>query len=267
MMDTQHIAQEDLVLYAMHALTPEEAAPITAHLATCEECRREVAESRGDMALLAYSVDQQPLPAGAEERFLERIAASPLAAPVSASTVIAFESAAQVKRSRWPVILPWAAAAGFAAVSIGLGVQNKNLSDTLNSESSLLTSLASKASHAQQIVDALNSPQAQRVTLTSTKQPPAPTGHAIYLADRGALLFQADNLKPLDPGKIYELWVIPADGKAPVAAGTFQPNAAGYASVVLPNLPSGIAAKAFGVTIENAPGATTPTMPIILAGG
>jgi anti-sigma factor RsiW len=267
MNDTLHIAQEDLVLYALRALTPEEAAPIAAHLATCSICRKDVAEARGDMALLALAVDQQPVPSGAEERFLARIAdAAPL--PATAS-VIPFESAAAGKprRSVWPVFIPWAAAAALAGVCISLGIENRNLSDTVNAESSLLSSLSSKASHAQQIVDALNSPHAQRVTLTATKHAAEPTGHAIYLADRGSLLFQADNLQPLAPGKTYELWVIPADGKAPVPAGTFQPNAVGYASVVLPQLPPGITAKAFGVTIENAGGATTPTMPIILAGG
>jgi anti-sigma-K factor RskA len=269
MMDTQHIAQEDLVLYAMHALSPEEAIFIAAHLETCSLCQEEVEEARGDMALLALSVDQQPLPAGAEDRFFSRIAASsaPAQAPAKAADVIDFETAAKTRRSIWPVFIPWAAAAALGAVCISLGIENRNLSDTMNAETALLTSLSTKASHAQQIVDALNSPQAQRVTLTSTKRAVEPTGHAIYLPDHGSLLFQADNLKPLDPGKTYELWVIPADGKAPVPAGTFRPDANGYASVVLPELPLGVAAKAFGVTIENAPGSTTPTMPIILAGG
>jgi hypothetical protein len=40
----------------------------------------------------------------------------------------------------------------------------------------------------------------------------------------------------------------------------------GTATLVLPMLPRGIAAKAFGVTIENAGGATSPTMPIVLSG-
>ena len=265
MNETLHIAQEDLVLYALRALTPEESAPIAAHLATCSICQKEVAEARGDMALLALSVDQQPVPAGAEERLFARIAAA--SSTPAAANVIPFESAAKPRRSVWPVFIPWAAAAALAGVCISLGVENRNLSDTVNAESSLLSSLSSKASHAQQIVDALNSPHAQRVTLTATKHAAEPTGHAIYLADRGSLLFQADNLKPLEPGKTYELWVIPADGKAPVPAGTFQPNAVGYASVVLPELPPGITAKVFAVTIENAGGATTPTMPIILAGG
>jgi anti-sigma-K factor RskA len=72
---------------------------------------------------------------------------------------------------------------------------------------------------------------------------------------------------PLPPNKTYELWVIPADGTAPIPAGTFQPDSHGMASVLLPNLPAGIQAKAFGVTMENAGGATTPTLPILLTGG
>jgi anti-sigma-K factor RskA len=36
--------------------------------------------------------------------------------------------------------------------------------------------------------------------------------------------------------------------------------------VVLPPLPKGVEAKAFGVTVEDEGGATTPTLPIILVG-
>ena len=272
MMNTQHIAPEDLALYALHALSPEESAAIEDHLRTCDQCRQEVAEYRGDMAALAMSVEQVPLPEGATERFMERVAAfadKPAAiqpqSTSAAATVLPFEAAR--KKRLWPTIVPWATAAALAAVCISLGVENKNLSDTVNAESGILTTLSAKAAHAQQIVDVLTSPSAQRVTLTLTKHPAEPTGRAVYLPDRGSLLFEANNLKPLDPGKTYELWVIPADGKAPLPAGTFKPDGAGYASVVLPTLPPGVGAKAFGVTIEKDGGATTPTMPIILAGG
>ncbi len=270
MMNTQHIAPDDLALYALHALSPEETVAIDQHLSTCAQCSQEVAEARGDLALLAFSVEQAPLPEGATERFMQRIAATaekPVSAMPSAEApaVIPFETA---RRKRlWPTVVPWATAAALAAVCISLGVENKNLSDTVNAESGLLTTLSAKAAHAQQIVDVLNAPNAQRVTLTLTKHSADPTGHAVYLPDRGSLLFEANNLKPLDPGKTYELWVIPADGKAPLPAGTFKPDAAGYASVVLPTLPPGVGAKAFGVTIEKDGGATTPTMPIVLAGG
>jgi anti-sigma-K factor RskA len=68
------------------------------------------------------------------------------------------------------------------------------------------------------------------------------------------------------PGKTYELWVIPADGSAPIPAGLFRPDSAGDGSVVLPPIPQGVSAKAFGVTLEDAAGSKTPTAPILLAG-
>jgi anti-sigma-K factor RskA len=71
---------------------------------------------------------------------------------------------------------------------------------------------------------------------------------------------------PLQPYKTYELWLIPADGRDPIPAGTFKPDDHGNASLMLPELPRGVTAKAFGVTIEDDGGAQTPTMPIILAG-
>jgi len=53
---------------------------------------------------------------------------------------------------------------------------------------------------------------------------------------------------------------------APIPAGLFRPDAAGNGSVVLPEIPQGVKAKAFGVTMEDAAGSKTPTAPILLAG-
>jgi anti-sigma-K factor RskA len=140
------------------------------------------------------------------------------------------------------------------------------MNDALDGESALVSNLAAKASHAQQVLEVLNAPDAQRITLTAAKTPPAPTAHTVYLAERGALVMEASHLKPVPADKAYELWVIPASGGAPLPAGTFRPNAEGYASLVLPRLPSGVPAKAFGITIENVAGSATPTLPILLSG-
>ena len=89
-------------------------------------------------------------------------------------------------------------------------------------------------------------------------------GKAIYMPDKGMLTFIATGLDPLQPYKTYELWLIPADGRDPIPAGTFKPDDRGNASVLMPELPKGVAAKAFGVTVEDDGGAQTPTMPIVL---
>ena len=59
----------------------EESASIRAHLQTCAQCRTELAQVCGDLALLGLAVEQQPLPEGARDRFLQRIASSPAVQP------------------------------------------------------------------------------------------------------------------------------------------------------------------------------------------
>ncbi len=162
--------------------------------------------------------------------------------------------------------IPWVAAAAMTIVAVSLGIQNRALNDELQDESRLVSNLAGQASRAQQVLEVLTAPGAQRVTLTEGKAPDQPTARATYLPERGGLILLATDLKPLPEGKAYELWINPASGTAPVPAGVFSPDAGGTATLVLPPLASGIRAKAFSVTVEKASGSATPTSPIILSG-
>jgi anti-sigma-K factor RskA len=269
------ISQEDLALYAMRSLPADEMAAVSAALRDNPQAQQELAHIQDDLALLALSVDQQAAPAGSFERLQARMRETfqagatsvPAGKPIEmTATQTEFAAVPSTRRSKWAVITPWAIAACLAIACAILGYRTASLNDALDGESALVSNLAAKASRAQQVLEVLNAPNAQRVTLAATKTPPAPTAHAVYLAERGALMMEANNLKPVPAGKTYELWVIPASGAAPVPAGTFTPNGEGYASVVLPTLPSGVPAKAFGITIENAGGSKTPTLPIILSG-
>ena len=82
-----HNTQEELASYAMQNLPLEDSASIKEHLQECAPCRAELAEVYGDLSLLGLAVEQEPLPAGARQRFLEKIdkiAASPAAKPQAA---------------------------------------------------------------------------------------------------------------------------------------------------------------------------------------
>jgi anti-sigma-K factor RskA len=265
------LSHEDLALYAMGSLPAEEMAAVAATLRENPQARQELARIQDDLALLALSVDQQPAPAGSFERLQARMRE---AGPTTTSSQTTGNMTATISevtairgRSKWAIFTPWAIAACLAIACSVLGYKVSSMNDALDGESGLVSNLAAKASRAQQVLEVLNAPDAQRVTLTVSKMPPAPTAHTVYLAERGALVMEASHMAPAPAGKAYELWVIPADGAAPLPAGTFRPNAEGYASLVLPKLPSGVPAKAFGITLENASGSSTPTMPILLSGG
>jgi hypothetical protein len=282
-----HLSQEDLALYSMQALEPAEQRAAESHLRECATCRADLAQYYADLALVGLSVEQHPMPQGASQRLIALIANTPQvgAEAKAAASAAGAKADARDKRSAgasglfgW---IGWAVAA--AAVVFAMVMHNHNreaqnqieqaqnqnaqTQSQIDADRGEIARLSAERARAQQLMQALTSPAAQQVTLTETKQPTQPVGHAAYLRQRGALVFVASNLHPLAPGKTYELWLIPADGKAPIPAGLFRPDAAGAASVVLPPLPEGVAAKAFGVTIENSGGASAPTMPIVMSGG
>jgi Anti-sigma-K factor rskA len=258
-----HISQEDLVLHAMQALPGEEDAVVASHLGQCEACRTELASVSGELALVALGVEQQPLPPGARHRFMGRISGWSAPAAQQEGRVSAIGPTGTRARGSW---IPWIAVAALLLVCASLGLQIQRLDRRLQAQVALASRLKAEQAHAEEVLDVLTAPAAQRVLLTATKTPPSPSGRAVYLAARGALLFEANHLAPVSDDKTYELWVIPANGSAPIPAGLFRPDAGGNASLVLPSLPAGVPAKAFGVTIEKAQGSSTPTAPILLSG-
>lgn len=170
----------------------------------------------------------------------------------------------------WLAWFGWVVAAVAIVCAIYLGYRGFALQRQLeNTKGQIAQLTAAQAQYEQELLDlkdALASPDAKQVTLTETRHPEQPVGHANYLAKTGTLIFVATNLHPIPHTKTYELWLIPANGKAPVPAGLFRPDDSGSGSVVLPPIPKGIDAKAFRVTIEIASGSQTPTLPIVMAG-
>jgi Anti-sigma-K factor rskA len=163
----------------------------------------------------------------------------------------------------------WLAAAGLATVAGNLYHERETQRASLAAQAGSIDRLSADAAGAKQLLETITDPSARQVTLsqaTGEAAPAAPQGRAIYVASKGALIFLASNLEPVETYKTYELWLIPADNRDPIPAGTFHPDARGNGSVILPPLPKSIEAKAFGITIEDDGGSQTPTMPIVLAG-
>ncbi|MHB1021045.1 MAG: anti-sigma factor [Acidobacteriaceae bacterium] len=268
---TGHIQHDDLALYAMQLLDIEEHHALQSHLAACTECRKQLAQITGDLATVALTAEMHSPPVQARERLMSQVTRERKAVPFKSTEDSAETLLETTKQKRGPIaiLVPyvgWAAAAAMAFVTVGEYNQSLDLRKLLDQRNDQLVHLTAQADRAQQILDLLSDTSATKVALTKTGAPPQPTGRATYLPERGSLIFIAGNMEPLPPFKTYELWVIPSDGRNPIPAGTFIPDAKGNASVVMPSIPKGVPAKAFGVTIEEAGGSQTPTMPIIMSG-
>jgi anti-sigma-K factor RskA len=280
---SRHTNPEDLVLYAMQLLPTDEAAVITRHVEHCAECRHELARIHGDLATTAFTADLQTPPVTAKQRLLKQVAREKKVIPISqsqpalaaygrnvADTADIEEEEVRPRRNVAAAILGWtgwAVAAGLAFATATLYRDRDALRGTVASQASQMKGLAAAAVPAHQLMETLTDPEAMRVTLTlKPVAKPQPIGRATYSPANGSLLFLANNLEPLQMYKVYELWLIPADGHDPIPAGTFHPDDHGNASLIMPDLPKGVAVKGFGVTVEDDGGSQTPTLPIVMSG-
>lgn len=232
---------EDLALYALGSPAGDERITLEKHLEGCASCRRELEALRGDLSLLSLTTAGPKPPARAKQRLLAAIAAEPRG-PVAV---------ARPARSRsWWGVIGWAAAAAMVLLCVGLLRQNSSLQWDVASLRAQFAGEQAELQQAKEIMTTLLDPEAMKVELVAAGSKPQPRGKAIYQRRNRSLIFLASSLPPLPPEKIYELWLFPANGGAPIAAGLFKPDARGNATVVNPPLPEGVEAKTFAVTLE-----------------
>jgi len=248
---------DSLALYALSAESldnAQERVELEAHLRECSECRSELEALRGDAALLGLSAVGPAPPRRARQRLMAAIEQEPRFVPAPPRRM-------GVLRSRWFALAPIAATLALAIFSLMMWKQTSTLRTRLDSARATLAEQQLQLQDARAVLDLIHSPDAMHKTLVSLKTPPQPQVKTIYSRERQRLLLVASNMEALPAGKVYELWLLPANGGAPVPAGTFTPDARGNAIMDRP-LAGGLMAKEFAITIEDAAGSQTPTMPI-----
>jgi anti-sigma-K factor RskA len=267
MNDNLHIADTDLALYAMGALSADEMEHVKAHLELCARCTEEVRQNTLAAAAYAQTTPEVALPEGARARFLTKLAETPQTQAVSApaqpqNEAFSWRIFFKVGPGRWSPAL----AGAFALALLAVGIDDLNKRAEIAPLIHQANRGAIDSAQLAQLMDLLTSPQAKKVALHQGPMAAPPEGRVVYAKDTGKLLLTASNLHPLPAGKVYELWMLMPDGQKPLPAGTFAPDSAGYATMMLADAPTGLTVQGFGVTIENAGGSQTPTMPIVLSG-
>ena len=250
---------DDLTLYAMGALDSGEMERVAAHVSRCVSCRSELQRIHADLGSLAMgAVPDATPPARVRDRLMQEIAAD----------LRATAPAPEPKTSglRWLFAIPVLTTVILAVGMVFLSHQNVILRQQRLALLEQAQSQQADAEQAKRVLETLSAEDAMRVTLVSAKTKPQPQAQTIYSRSTGRLVLVASNLEPVAPNKAYELWLLPASGSAPVPAGMFKPDAKGNAQLLLPQLPSGMEAKGFAVTVEPEHGSAAPTSAIMMVG-
>ncbi|HET8889730.1 MAG TPA: anti-sigma factor [Candidatus Angelobacter sp.] len=258
---------EALALYAMGTLdSPEDLAALQAHLGACGDCRRELEALRADVAFLALSATGPQPPARSRQRLLSAIAAEPRLERRQPKRY-----AVGRLRSRWFTFAPVMVMLLLALFSILLWLDLRNTRRDLRHARAEMAQMHSELEQrnkeladAKAVTDLLHAPDAKQMVLVIKKTPAQPQMKMIYSPQKGSLLLMASNTPALPGDKIYELWLLPADGSAPMAAGWFKPDGKGNGMIFHKLKSAGIEAKGFAVTVEPASGSQSPTMPIVM---
>jgi anti-sigma-K factor RskA len=233
---TCHTIDELAAAYGLGALDPDEERAVSEHLATCLEPHADARELIG-VAAIVPAADEPIIPSTAlRGRLMATIAATPqdhaIPAPVAIDPVARRREtmSPDVTRRPWWSIAPWGplpsaiAAAGVAA-AVGLGAWGISLNAEL-----------AERDEALRMVAAADGAFAVR----------GDAGSGWLLESDGRAIFLADALADLPSDRLYELWLIDADG-IPAAVGTTTDTD----GVALVELEAELgSATTFAVTIE-----------------
>jgi hypothetical protein len=239
-------------------LTGVDRQELEDHLQTCAACRRELHALRGDLGLLGLTSSGPQPPARSKDRLMRAIAAEPRGVSLP-------DPAPAPRRSLWAILVPTFAALGLLLFAVVLWRSNGQMKDELAELGNRNQDQSIQLEQMNHQLTLLTSPDAVHVALNPQQAPKQPSGTAIFSPSQKRMIFMASNLPAVPEGKAYELWIIPMEG-APIPAGVFKPDEHGNAMMMDHEMPPGVQAKAFAITVEKEEGSDKPTMPILLMG-
>ena len=257
-------------VYALNAVDDAERAAIEAHIAAAPPAERaafdeRVRQTRETLAT-SFTVEEEP-PAGLLDRILAALPAqdvaaapdglprdgTPAAPPVvarpvrepsglSATDELGAARRRREERRRPQGLRNWlvgvAAAAAIAVGGVGVGAYVANQNDPLN--------------------QVLQATDVRRATVDVIG---GGTATVSVSSSKDAIVVKMNDVPAPPAGKVYQMWLIPKDGSAPVSQGLMDAEALSKPAVV-----KGIStAAALGITVEPAGGSQSPTMPTVAA--
>jgi len=213
--------RQDYTSYALGIADNPERTEIADHLARkCPECISGIASAMATVTAMSGAVPVTEPPERLRRRVIATVAKEP-------------------KRSWAGVFVPWAITAAMSIALIAVGISGRRqIGDTAK---------------LQQALSILNDPATRDVTFGEGEKP---SRGRVFVSPSKGVVFIGASLPRIDPGKTFELWVIPAKGN-PIPAGLFRSQPDATAVFVRPGPVENAAAVA--VTVEPDGGSAQPT--------
>jgi anti-sigma-K factor RskA len=220
-------------VYALDAVSPAERTAIEDYISAAPKLERDAFDARVRQAretlAVTFTAEEEP-PAGLFDRIVAQLPAQPDAARL------------REERRRAPGFRNWlvgvAAAAVIALGGVGVGAYVANQNDPLN-----------------QVM------QAQDVRQATVEVSGGGTATVSISPSKDAVVVKMYGVPAPPAGKVYQMWLIPKDGSAPVSQGLMDAEALSKPAVV-----KGIqSAASLGITVEPVGGSASPTLPTVAA--
>lgn len=259
------IREEDFELYALGSLEGEEKREFEAHLASCTDCTRKLAEARGRVALLALGAPQVTPSAAVKARLMQQVREEGSRFGSTSTQPRGTREAERAERyfgSWWAgVLIPTTIV--LAIISGVLWTENQNLDRRLASLRADVRQQQQQFQGAREVADLITAHDTMIVPLAAQRGMPKGAAHVMYNEKMGMLMYEGE-LDPAPANKTYQLWLVPAKGN-PISAGVFIPGA-DKSNHFMMKVPEGVTPAAFAVTLEPAGGKPQPTGPKVLVG-
>lgn len=241
-MHEEHPWAEQVAAYVLDALDEDERRAFVAHLVDCPRCQAEVAQWAPVVAALAEAVPRRSPPARLRRRVLALARAAPSAA-------------GRRRGGLWGLL----ALAACLVVVVVLGWAYATTRARLQALDRELERWRRQAAEQRALLAAALDPATRRAPLSGPAR-----GQALYHPAQGVVIVALEGLAPPPARRTYQLWGLPAHG-APISLGTFVPDAAGRARLVV-RVPPDTPLVASAVTEEPAGGSPQPTQaPFLVA--
>jgi hypothetical protein len=261
-------AEELAALCVLDVLTPEEAAPVHAHLAACAQPHTDIQRAAEAAGALALSVDPVEPPVELRDRLMTAVARTPqvpdrigpqeaippaAVAPATAApaTVTPLDRRRQARGpSRWV----WVGLAAAAAIALLLGGWNLSLQRQVSDADQQLALV-------RQAVAAASDPTSTVAQLAGTEAAPGASG-IVVIPESGTGYLMVQGLPVLPADQVYQAWYLV--GGAPASAGLMDPSDSGV--TVLTGLAPIPGTDTIALTVEPAGGVPQPTGAVVVAG-